>query len=141
MIRATSCPRSASAGWRHALAIVVLAVALPALAAAEFPFDQDLLLDARPLPGSRRVPILNVEPDGRAQIDLWCRSGPAAVEIAGNEFRISLGPMREASCTPERAQRDDEMIAVLSEITSWRADADVVTLIGPRTLRFRVSSH
>jgi hypothetical protein len=46
-------------------------------AQAGFPFEHEMLLDVRPLPRSRRVPILEIFADGRAQIDLWCRSGPA----------------------------------------------------------------
>jgi hypothetical protein len=34
--------------------------------AADFPFDQDMLRDAKPLPGSKRVPILKIGADGRA---------------------------------------------------------------------------
>ena len=62
------------------------------VAAAEFPYDQDLLLDVRPLPGSKRVPILEIGPDGRAQVDLWCRSGRAQVTISGEA--ITFTPVR-----------------------------------------------
>src|SRR4051812_13208255 len=43
--------------------------------ADEFPYERELLMDVKPLPGSKRVPILEVLPDGRAIIDLWCKSG------------------------------------------------------------------
>ena len=43
-------------------------------AADQFPFDQELLLDATPMPLAKRVPTLTVAPDGKAAIDLWCRS-------------------------------------------------------------------
>jgi META domain len=124
-----------------AAAAVLLAATVVALAQAAFPFDRELLLDARPLPGSRRVPILEISADGRAQIDLWCRSGAGLVAVAGATITFTLGPMREQSCTPERAQRDEEMAAALSQVTRWRLEGDVVVLVGPTELRFHPSSH
>ena len=112
------------------------------VAAAEFPYDQDLLLDVRPLPGSKRVPILEIGPDGRAQVDLWCRSGRAQVTISGEAITFTLGPLREEGCTPERTARDEEMIAVLSQVTQWRLEEDDFVLVGgPIELRFRLSTH
>jgi hypothetical protein len=118
-----------------------LAATAVTLAQGGFPFEQEMLLDARPLPGSRRVPILEIAADGHAQIDLWCRSGPGLVEIAGNAVKFTLGPMREAACTPERTQRDEEMAAVLSQVTGWRRENNIVVFVGPTELRFHLSSH
>ena len=56
-------------------AAALLAAIVVASAQSAFPFDRELLLAARPLPGSKRVPILEIGADGHAQIDLWCRSG------------------------------------------------------------------
>ncbi len=44
----------------------------PAVAARRFPMDVDLLLDAQPMKGSKRVPIVEIDEDGTAIIDLWC---------------------------------------------------------------------
>ena len=132
--------------WRQALSLATAAAALLAAivvasAQSAFPFDRELLLDARPLPGSKRVPILEIGADGRAQIDLWCRSGAGQVVVAGMTIKLTLGPMREDACTPERVQRDEEMAAMLSQVTRWRMENDVVVLIGPTELRFHLSSH
>ena len=132
--------------WRPALrlpasATMLLAATVVAFAQSGFPFELEMLLDVRPLPGSRRVPILEIAADGRAQIDLWCRSGPGLVEIAGNAIKFTLGPMREAACTPERVQRDEEMAAVLSQVTRWRREGDTVVFVGPTELRFHLSAH
>ena len=124
-----------------AVAALMLATSADALAQAGFPFDLELLLDARPLPGSKRVPILEIGADGRAQIDLWCRSGAGRVAVTGVTIKFTLGPMREEACTPERAQRDEEMAAMLSEVSRWRREGDVVVFVGPTELRFRLSSH
>jgi heat shock protein HslJ len=119
---------------------MLLGAHIPARA-AEFPYDREILLDMKPLPGSKRVPILEIGADGRAQIDLWCRSGPAQVEVRGEAITFRLGAMHEAGCTPERSERDDAMMAALSEVTQWRIEEDVVVLIGPSELRFRLSTH
>ena len=88
---------------------------LSSLHQAGFPFDQELLLDARPLPGSRRIPILEIGADGRAQVDLWCHSGFAQAEVAGASIRFTLGPLRDQACTPDRVQRDRAMAAALAK--------------------------
>src|SRR3954447_4801971 len=78
-----------------AAAMLLMAMDFAATAQSEFPFDREMLLDARPLPGSRRVPILEIGIDGRAQVDLWCRSGGAQVAVAGPSIRFNLGPLRD----------------------------------------------
>jgi META domain len=128
-------------GLRLSAAAATLLAAAAAFAQAAFPFDRELLLDARPLPGSRRIPILEIGADGRAQIDLWCRSGAGQVVVSGTTIKITLGPLREEACTPERARRDEEMAAALSEVTRWRTDGDRVVLVGPTELRFLLSAH
>ena len=126
---------------RAAAAALLLVATVAAFAQAEFPFDRELLLDARPLPGSKRVPILEIGADGRAQIDLWCRSGAGQVVIRGATIQFTLGPLRDEACTPERARRDEEMAAALSEVTRWRIENDRVVLVGPTELRFLQSAH
>src|SRR5438876_8796438 len=98
-----------------AAATVLLMTTVIAFAQSAFPFDRELLLDARPLPGSKRVPILEIGADGRAQIDLWCRSGAGQVVVTGMTIKFILSTMREDSCTSERVQRDEEMAAMLSQ--------------------------
>ena len=130
---------------RLACAAAVAALAGLAVSAgfaqSAFPFDRDLVLDARPMRGSKRVPILSIDESGRAQIDLWCRSGAGQVVVSGATIKITLGPLREDACTPERARRDEEMAAALSEVTRWRTDGDRVVLVGPTELRFLLSAH
>jgi heat shock protein HslJ len=127
---------------RFVFACALLAVVQPALAQAEFPYERDLVLDARPMRGGKRVPILSVDSGGRAQIDLWCRRGQGEAVIAGDTITILVGAMREESCTPERAQADEDMIAALSAVSNWSARGDVVTLSGTATtLRFRAATN
>ena len=121
--------------------VVALATAAAALAKASFPYERELLLDAPPMPGGKRVPGVEVMPDGRAHVDLWCRSGPALVTVVDETIVIVLGPMPEAPCTPERAQADEETAIALSQVTQWRMEGDILVLAGPTTLRFRQSQH
>src|SRR6266566_4969920 len=104
--------------------------------AAEFPFERELLLEAKPLPGSKRVPMLEITRDGRAVIDLWCRSGEGRVKLEDDMIEFTLGPMREEGCTPERTQRDEAMVAALEKVANWRIEDDVLVLIGPTELRY-----
>ena len=125
-----------------ALAILaILAGAEPASAQSTFPFDHDLVLDARPIRGSKRVPILSIDESGRAQIDLWCKRGDGQATIAGDTITIALGTMSDEPCTPERAQADETMIAALTQVTGWSRRGDVVTLTGGATLRFRAAAN
>lgn len=109
--------------------------------AQEFPYDRDMVLEARPMRGGKRVPVLAIEPGGRAQIDLWCKRGQGQATIAGSTITIAVGAMNGEPCTPERAQADEELIAALSQVTNWNQRGTVVTLTGAVTLRFRPATN
>src|SRR6478672_11127327 len=106
---------------------LLAAAASPTIAQAEFPYDRDLVFDARPMRGGKRVPILSIDGAGRAQIDLWCKRGQGEAIIAGDSITILVGAMREEACTAERAQADEEMIAVLGQVTSWSLRGEALT--------------
>ena len=97
---------------RGALAAVCLLLICGMAAAEPFPFGQELLLDAAPMRPGKRMPILTVEANGDARIDLWCRTVPARVEIADTAMKIEAAPLPEelpamqgaGQCTPERMQ-------------------------------------
>ena len=46
------------------LALIAMMLAATTALAAEFPFERELLLEAKPLPGSKRVPMLEITRDG-----------------------------------------------------------------------------
>jgi heat shock protein HslJ len=115
--------------------------AVPATAQAEFPFERDLVLEARAMRGSKRVPVLSIEANGRAQIDLWCKRGPGQATIVADTITIVIGAMKDEPCSPERAQADEDMIAALSQATNWSQRGDVVTLTGAKPLRFRAATN
>jgi heat shock protein HslJ len=120
---------------------LLIATTLPLKGQTEFPYDRDLVLDARPLRGGKRVPVLSIEQNGRAQIDLWCKRGSGQATIADEAITIAIGAMNDEACTPERTQADEDLIAALSQATAWSQRGDVVTLTGPKVLRFRAATN
>lgn len=121
--------------------VIAMMLAATTALAVEFPFERELLLEAKPLPGSRRVPMLEITRDGRAVIDLWCHSGEGRVKIEDDMIELTLGAMREEGCTPERTQRDEAMAAALEKVMNWSMENDVLVLSGPTELRYTLSSH
>jgi hypothetical protein len=123
---------------------VLLVLTIGAQAQGEFPFGQELILEERPLPGSRQRPILNIGANGEAEIDLWCYSGTGRIAVAGSTISIAFGNFAQGQgrCTPERIQADEQLAAELAQVTAWRReDADMIVLIGARSIRFRQSAH
>ena len=124
-----------------ALALLGLVAASATEAQSAFPYDRDMVLDTRPMRGSKRVPILAVSEGGEAQIDLWCRRGRGQAAISGDTITITIGAMNDEPCSPERAQADEEMIAALGGVTNWQQRGDVLTLNGTKSLRFRLATN
>src|SRR5512136_2761403 len=130
-------------------AIVLLLMYGTAVPAEPFPFDQEFLLDAAPMRPGKRMPILTIQPNGDARIDLWCRTVSARVEISDATIKIEPGPLPEGmpemlsagQCTPERMQADEELLGALILVTGWRLQGDGVVLEGPTTFKFRPSDH
>jgi heat shock protein HslJ len=131
-------PAFRRSAWLGALGLVVLCW-MPAGFAAEstFPFDSELLLDAKPMKGSKRVPILGIGPKGEAAIDLWCNSIEAQIVVVESTISIMTGQKTDRQCDPARLRGDDDLLAALQQVTGWRREGDVLTLRGGKTLRFR----
>jgi hypothetical protein len=106
-----------------------------------FPFGTELMLDVEPLYGSKRIPMIEIQDDGTAAIDLWCASVHAAATVGENSITIVAEPAEPAQCTPERQSGDETLLAALSQVTNWRRDGDIIELIGPTTLRFRAMTN
>jgi hypothetical protein len=115
--------------------------AITNVAAQTFPFDQEMLLEVKRLPDSRRVPMLEVHADGRANVDLWCHNAIADVAVSGNAIKFTFVSAKPENCTPERIELDQQMAKAILEVTSWRRENDIVVLAGPTTFRFRISTH
>jgi hypothetical protein len=133
-----------------ALVAALLALFCSGSVAAEpFPFGKELLLDAEPMRPGKRMPILLVEQDGNAQIDLWCRTVQAHVEISDMAVKIEAAPLPEelpamqsaGQCTPERIKADEDMLVSIVQVTEWRREGDAILLVGPVTMKFRPATN
>src|SRR5262245_4299141 len=111
------------------------------LAQEDFPFDRDLLLDARPMKGSKRLPSLEVATNGAATIELWCNSVQARIVVNAEAITISAGEKTDRQCTPERAQADDQLLETLTQVANWRWDGENLILIGLKELHFRLQTN
>lgn len=127
-----------------ATALALLAVAFsstPAHADDGFPFGMEMTLDAARMPGSKRVPDLDIGDSGEVILELWCKGGKGQFSVAGNTVIFVAGAMENRPCPPERAQADDELIAALTDAATWKRQGDLVLFIGPKTLRFRLNTN
>jgi hypothetical protein len=130
--------------FRQAGVVLILLASVSAIQArAEdgFPFGMEMTLDALPQPGSKRIPDLDIGDNGEVVLELWCKGGKGQFSVAGNTVVFVPGPMADRACPPARAQADDELIAALSEATTWRRQGDSVAFIGSKTLRFRLNTN
>jgi hypothetical protein len=115
--------------------------AIPAWAADEFPFGFEMTLDVAPHRGSKRIPTLDIGDRGEATLELWCKGGKGQFSVAGHTVVFIAGPLEDRACPPERAQDDDELVAALSEAATWKRQGDLVSFIGPKSLRFRLNTN
>lgn len=129
--------------WRWCFGLCLLLAAASASLAeeSEFPFDGNLILDVRPMPGSKRIPIMSVAADGKMVLQMWCNQVDGQLVVAGDTITVVAGTPTERSCPPERAQGDADLLEALAAVTNWKRDGDFVRLLGPKTLRFRVPTN
>ena len=138
-----------SASWRGRVLARLLIVAFAVLGASSagvaaekgFPYEQELMLDARPMRGSKRVPMMEINRRGETAIELWCNKVQAQLVVVDDTITVLAGTVTERQCAPERMRADEALIAALVEVTNWRRDGDVLTLRGAKPLRFRTSTH
>jgi META domain len=125
-----------------ALLLLTSATSIQALAAEDgFPFGMEMTLEALPQPGSKRIPDLEIGDNGEVVLELWCKGGRGQFSVAGNPVVFVAGPMQDRSCPPARAQADDELVAALTDVTTWRRQGDFVAFSGSKTLRFRLNTN
>jgi heat shock protein HslJ len=122
---------------------LVLAGALASATANDsgFPFDREMILDASPMPGSKRMPILEIDKNGAASIDLWCASLRGQASVNADTISIVPGPAQPVQCAPDRQSGDENLLAALAQVTNWRRSGDVIELRGATTLRFRLMTN
>ena len=126
-------------GWCVLFAALGLTVAH---AQEDFPFDGEMMLDAAPMRGSKRIPNMDIAANGTIVLEMWCNRIEGQVVVAGDTITIlASGQPTSRDCPPDRVQGDAELISALNEVTNWRRQGSTVLLIGPRTLRFRMLTN
>ena len=112
-----------------------------ASAAEEFPFGTEMSLEVAPQPGSKRIPNIEIGDNGEVVLELWCKGGKGQFSIAGSTVIFVPGQIQDRSCPPAKAQADDDLVAALSEVATWKRQGEFLTLIGPKPLRSRLNGN
>ena len=121
---------------------VFASIPLAAMAAeTAFPFGSELLLDGKPMRGTKRLPSLSIEQDGTAAIDLWCGSLRGRADVGNGTIAITPGERDNAQCTADRVAGDDDLLDMLVHMSNWRRRGDLIELSGGTTLRFRLMTN
>ena len=127
------------------VAALLLVIVVPTTGYAQaddgFPFGLEMTLDVGRMPGSKRIPNLEIGDAGEVVLELWCKGGKGQFSVAGNTVIFVAGAMEDRTCAPDRAQADDDLIAALSDAATWKRQGDFVAFIGTKTLRFRLNTN
>ena len=124
-----------------ALILAAALQAVPARAQDGFPFGLEMTLDVARQPGSKRLPTLEIGDNGEAVLELWCKGGKGQFSVAGNTVIFVPGPLEDRACAPARAQADDDLVATLSEASTWKRQGDYVSFVGTKPLRFHLNTN
>jgi heat shock protein HslJ len=122
-------------------AVGVLVDSTPSPAQEGFPFGSELTLEAAPMRGSKRIPSLDIHPNGAVGIELWCKGARGQFAVANDTVVFVPGPVDERNCPPDRAAADDALLAAIADAATWRMQGDVLVLAGSRQLRFRLNTN
>lgn len=131
---------------KSAIGLVLLALAasigaMPSAAQEGFPFGEELTLEAAPMRGSKRIPSLDIRPNGTVTVELWCKGARGQFAVANETVIYAPGPVEDRNCPADRAAADDELLAALADAATWRRQGDVLVLVGSRQLRFRLNTN
>jgi heat shock protein HslJ len=133
-------------GLRRSIATAAMGGAVflcmaPHALAQPFPFGSELILDANPMRGSKKLPVLDIGQNGSADIELWCNSVKAQLVVAANTITIITGKTSSRQCPPDYARADDELLTALNQVTNWRMEDSALVFTGGKTLRFRMQTN
>jgi hypothetical protein len=94
-----------------------------------------------PMPGSKRVPNIEIGDNGEVILELWCKAAKGQFSVAGNTVIFVPAQVQDRSCPPAKAQADDELVAALADAATWKRQGEIVTFIGTKQLRFRINGN
>jgi heat shock protein HslJ len=117
------------------------AVAPVAASDAAFPFGSELALDAAPLPGTKRVPTIEIDQDGAASFNLWCARATGSATVTDDAITVTPTKALPSQCTPEQISEDAALLAALSQMTNWHRTGDIIDFLGVTNLRFKLMTN
>jgi hypothetical protein len=127
------------------LALLGLLTSMSAAIASEtgFPFGSELMLEGETTHAQKRLPMIEIEEDGAATLDLWCGSVRAQAAVGGDgTIAITPGERDNGRCDPDRIAGDDDLLDMLVHLTKWRRRGDLVEFSGaPGTIRFHLMTN
>lgn len=127
---------------RHITVVVVIGMAfIPVARAQSFPFGLEMTLDVAPMPGSKRIPTLEIGDDGEVLVELWCKGGKGRISIAGDSVVFIPGVIADRGCPPAKVEADDALLSALTNATNWSRQGDFITFSGAQPLRFRLNTN
>ena len=107
-----------------------------------FPFGSESTLEIAPMEGTKRLPTLDIDDNGIADLDLWCANMKVRLIVVVDTITVVTGPKTERSCPPEQARADEEILGALTQVANWRLEDDILVLTGgPTELRFRLHTN
>ncbi|MEW6449449.1 META domain-containing protein [Leptospira sp. severe_002] len=133
--------RSAKRALRFLFLGMACFVSGSGVAQGDFPYDRELVMDVAPMRGSKRIPNLDIKPNGAVEIEMWCNKVDAQMVVAADTLTILAGQQTSRSCAPNQTQGDADLLQALSEVTNWRWQGDILVLLGPKPLRFRLATN
>ena len=130
------------AWFRHIAVVAAIGMAfIPAAQAQSFPFGLEMTLDVPPMPGSKRIPSLEIGDDGEVLVELWCKGGKGRISIAGDTVVFIPGAIADRGCPQAKVEADDALLSALTNATNWSRHGDYITFSGPQTLRFHLNTN
>lgn len=130
------------AWFRHITVVAVIGMAfIPVARAQSFPFGLEMTLDVAPMPGSKRIPTLEIGDDGEVLVELWCKGGKGRISIAGDSVVFIPGAIADRGCPPAKGEADDALLSALTNATNWSRQGDFITFSGAQPLRFRLNTN
>jgi heat shock protein HslJ len=125
------------------LAVLMVAGSVLAAAASDtaFPFGSELVLDAAPQPGTKRVPTIEIDQDGAVAFNLWCARASGSATVTDDAVTITPTKALPSQCPPDQISQDAALLAALSQVTNWRRSGDTIDFVGATNLRFRLMTN
>lgn len=124
-----------------ALAAPIVLIETPAKAQQGFPFGMLLTLQAAPMRGSKRIPNIEIGDNGDVTIELWCKAAEGQFSVANDTIIFIPGEVDNRNCPADKAQADDNLLAALADVATWKMQGSNLSLIGSRTLRFQINTN